>query len=85
MNLTKECKLIISRLAENWMILSTDKFGSNVIEKAIESGHSGSAFHRLLLESDASIMSLALSRFGVFVLQKALECSKQDDRILVSM
>lgn len=62
------------------MILATDKFGSNVIEKIIESGHGGCCFLSGLLESDANVMSLALSRFGVFVLQTFLECSDVNER-----
>lgn len=74
--------MITSSLNGHWLVLSTDKFGSNVIEKIIENGDL--TFLPQLLESEANIMSLALSRFGIFVLQKFLEFSPSNDRIIVS-
>lgn len=82
MKLVEGCKAIAEALNDSWLILSTDKFGSNVVEKIIESGNF--LFLAQLLESEANIMSLALSRFGVFVLQKFLECSPFTLRLMVS-
>ncbi|KAI3919634.1 hypothetical protein MKW92_025167 [Papaver armeniacum] len=67
--------LICNEIRGHLFQLSTDKYGSNVVEKCIESNATGVVVWQLLSDCK-QLVELAQDKFGNYVIQKALKLSK---------
>ncbi|KAI3900928.1 hypothetical protein MKW98_026495 [Papaver atlanticum] len=72
---TNTANLICNELRRHLLQLSKDKYGSNVVEKCIESNATDVVVSQLLSDCK-QLVELAQDKFGNYVIQKALKLSK---------
>ncbi|KAI3854820.1 hypothetical protein MKX03_004213 [Papaver bracteatum] len=72
---TNTANLICNELRGHLLQLSTDKYGSSVVEKCIESNATDVVVLQLLSDCK-QLVELAQDKFGNYVIQKALKLSK---------